>query len=275
VPAPEPPTPLSAWAEHLASVANSSAVEADRAWWQAELGRPAGTLPLEDTAGLNHEQDLALWTEWLDEQTTEALLRDVPRVLGHDLHDVLVAALGLVVSHWSGSYRVRIDCERHGRTSRHVQLDASRTTGWLTSIAPALLDFPPVADAVTAVSHAAAQCGELPDNGFTYGLLRYLSSEPLIDPAPGQVLFNYLGRMDQGPLQDGLFQLVSTSAGQTRHLENQRWYLIEIDAEVVGARLRLEWRHAGRCFAPATIERHARAFAELLARLCQAAGQHA
>lgn len=263
---------LSAWADHLGSLANTSAVEADRAWWEAQIGNPAGTLPIETQAEPNLERDVALCTEWLDQSSTDNLLRDAPLALGGDLHDVLVSTLALVVARWSGSARVRIDCERHGRSSQHVNLDASRTTGWLTSIYPAVLDFTPTpeADDVTAIRNAVAQCAAIPDQGFTYSLLRYLSQEPLVDPAPGEILFNYLGWTDTGITGDDLLQLVSTSVGQTRHPENQRAYLVEIDAEVVDGRLRFEWRYAGGYFTPGTIERQARSLTEVLQHIGRA-----
>ena len=257
---PAPSTSAPAWADHLSEAAATADVEQDRDFWRDRLSRPYAKLPLDFPGGTNREADTEVSTETLDEALTAALLKR------GGVHETLVSALGLTLTRWCSADTVRIDCERHGRASRHVGLDASRSTGWFTSIYPVISEFAPGQDLAEGIAAAMTNLRALPDDGFTYGLLRYQPAAPLQDDAPGEVLFNYLGEV--GMPGDAFFQLASTSRGQTRHPENQRSHLIEIDAELDGPCLRFEWRFSRACHTRATIERQARALSDLLKILC-------
>jgi non-ribosomal peptide synthase protein (TIGR01720 family) len=238
-----PPGPgLTAWADHLAELAASPGVEQQRPFWQALLAQECPPLPLQSTSP--PVQAAREEIEWLDKSTTEALLGGAA-ARGHSLQAVLVAALAWTLSLWGGAPRVRIDCEGHGRGSRFASLDITRSIGWFTSLYPVVFELPQGVDTGTAVARLASQLERIPDGGFGYGLLRYLSSRPLREQSCGQVLFNFLGRLDAG-LELGPFRLSDGRAGQTRHPDNAP-YALELDAELTVGGLRLEWR-----FAPST-----------------------
>ncbi|NEE16746.1 hypothetical protein G3M58_61070, partial [Streptomyces sp. SID7499] len=79
--------------------------------------------------------------------------------------------------------------------------ELSRTVGWFTTLFPVCVD-PGTASDFTGSAYLAAalkrvkeDLARVPDNGVSYGALRYLTGVDFGASAP-QVLFNYLGRFD-------------------------------------------------------------------------------
>ncbi|QCQ93711.1 non-ribosomal peptide synthetase [Rhodococcus sp. SGAir0479] len=141
-----------------------------------------------------------------------ALLADVPAAYHAGAGDVLVAALALTLRRWRGDDAgdVVLDLEGHGREEHLVRragtaLDVSRTVGWFTTVYPVRLD---VADtgAPETLKSVKEQLRRIPDSGFGYGALRYLTEagQALADATPAPVLFNYLGRVAAGAGADWL-----------------------------------------------------------------------
>src|SRR5690606_21212699 len=91
-----------------------------------------------------------------------------------------------------------------------------RTVGWFTAIFPVRFDLSglDVAEAMSGGAAAGAavkavkeQLLSVPDKGIGYGLLRYLNPRTAGElPAglPGQVSFNYLGRVSEGDVPEAL-----------------------------------------------------------------------
>ncbi len=156
---------------------------------------------------------------------SEAVLTRVPALFHAGADDVLLTALALAVTAWRhqhgrcdqhggcdrhggcGRGDVLVDVEGHGRVDVEG-VDLSRTVGWFTTIFPVRLDVGEVDwDEVWAggpalgrvVKRVKEQMNALPDDGFGYGLLRYLNpgtAPVLAGYDRPQIAFNYLGRFD-------------------------------------------------------------------------------
>ncbi|WP_227838693.1 condensation domain-containing protein, partial [Nocardia aurantia] len=112
---------------------------------------------------------------------------------------------------------VLIRLEGHGREEEAVPgADLSRTVGWFTSIFPVRFDLsgidvdaalaggPAMGRAIKAVKE---QLLAVPGKGLGYGMLRYLNPETadrLPVRSPGQVSFNYLGRVSDSAVPEAL-----------------------------------------------------------------------
>lgn len=99
--------------------------------------------------------------------------------------------------------------------------ELSRTVGWFTTLFPVTVD-PGTADDFTAPGYLAAalkavkeDLAQVPDNGVSYGALRYLARSEFDAPAP-QVLFNYLGRFDAGASGDWQLARTTGQLGEKR-----------------------------------------------------------
>ena len=138
------------------------------------------------------------------------LLSSIPSAFRARVTDVLLTALVLAITEWRREQgrgvgtAVLIELEGHGREEIFPDVDLSRTVGWFTSLFPVRLDCAGVS-ASRALKLVKEQLRRSPDNGVSYGLLRYLNT------ATAQVLralptppisFNYLGRFSAAPDAD-------------------------------------------------------------------------
>ncbi|MCX4977117.1 non-ribosomal peptide synthetase [Streptomyces sp. NBC_00620] len=156
---------------------------------------------------------------------TAALLGEIPAKFHAGVNDVLLTALAVGLARWRrdlGQHQTfaHIELEGHGREGQFVagtagfEPELSRTVGWFTTLFPVTVDPGAAADFTAPAYLAAAlkavkeDLARVPDNGVSYGALRYLTHTEFDAPAP-QVLFNYLGRFDAGASGD--WQLAGTT----------------------------------------------------------------
>src|SRR2546430_660943 len=189
------------WALRLVDHVSSGGLDDQLDWW-AELGDGAAALP-RDREGANTIASTRALAVHLDPDETRALLSDVPGVYRTQINDVLLAALGRVLSRFSGSDRVLVDLEGHGREEILPGVDLSRTVGWFTTIFPVTLDLAGDGGWASTLKSVKEQLRAVPGRGLGYGALRYLregvpGAEGLAGGAEPEVSFNYLGQFDWG-----------------------------------------------------------------------------
>ncbi|OUD01348.1 non-ribosomal peptide synthetase, partial [Streptomyces swartbergensis] len=158
-------------------------------------------------------------------EVTSALLGDIPAKFHAGVNDVLLTGLAVALARWRRDLGqdqtfAHIELEGHGREGQFVAPSAgfepelSRTVGWFTTLFPVTVDPGPVADftapdyLTAALKAVKEDLARVPDNGVSYGALRYLTDTEFDAPAP-QVLFNYLGRFAAG--EPGNWQLAHTT----------------------------------------------------------------
>jgi amino acid adenylation domain-containing protein/non-ribosomal peptide synthase protein (TIGR01720 family) len=193
----------------------------------------------------------------LDAEQTRALLQDVPGVYRTQVNDVLLAALGKVLTAWTGSPRVVVDLEGHGREDLFDGVDVSRTVGWFTSIFPVSLEI--TGDWARDLKAVKEGLRSVPSRGLSYGALRYLAgSVPAIEPA---VSFNYLGQFDGA----GEMALHEDPAAPRRHL-------LDVVGRVENGCLEFTFFH-GANHTTATVEGLAAAMRRALLEIVEHCGQ--
>jgi non-ribosomal peptide synthase protein (TIGR01720 family) len=201
----------------------------------------------------------------LTAEETDALLRGAPAVFRTRINDVLLAALAWSLSRWTGSERVVVDLEGHGREDVFDDaVDLSRTVGWFTTVYPVALEVPEGGwrDLVKSVRR---QLRAVPGNGFGYGALRYLGGLPAAGPAP-QVAFNYLGQFDSRSADETatLYRAVHTSIGAEHDPADRAEHLIDVVGETGEGRLAFTWYYQADILDGAAVEAAAAGFADAL-----------
>ncbi|MDH6247280.1 amino acid adenylation domain-containing protein/non-ribosomal peptide synthase protein (TIGR01720 family) [Mycobacterium sp. OTB74] len=200
---PEPGTSFARWASLLADHAYRTDVVDEADTWRHIAATPAA-LPAVDPKvdTLRSAGNLAAY---LDIETTQTLLGEVPAAFHVGIHEVLLIAFALATTEFlgTGGSPIAIDVEGHGRDEElAADVDLSRTVGWFTAKYPVSLDVGGLSWAqVTAgdarlgavVKAAKEQLRALPE-GLNYGALRYLNSEVDLEGPDPVIGFNYLGR---------------------------------------------------------------------------------
>ncbi|MEV0299405.1 non-ribosomal peptide synthase/polyketide synthase, partial [Nocardia sp. NPDC050710] len=220
-----PATSMRAWAHALRREAESAERVAELDYWRTVAGAADPLLtervmdPEIDTSGVIEKVQIEVSAE-----VTKALLTAVPALFHGGVNDGLLTALALATAKWRArrtTFRaddsLLIRLEGHGREEDVVPgADLSRTVGWFTAIFPVRFDLsgididaaltggPALGKAVKAIKE---QLLAVPDKGIGYGLLRYLNPATAGElPAglPGQVSFNYLGRVSDNDVPEAL-----------------------------------------------------------------------
>ncbi|MGH3992338.1 MAG: condensation domain-containing protein, partial [Pseudonocardiaceae bacterium] len=194
------------WALRLAEHVAAGGFDAELGYW-AGVGQGCDpVLPL-DKHGTNTRASSRTVTMGLDAEQTRALLQEVPGLYRTQVNDVLLAALGLVLSGWTGRDRVLIDLEGHGREELFDDVDLSRTVGWFTTLFPIALEVAADSEPGRLLKSVKEQLRAVPRRGFGYGPLRYLTAtNGLAEQPQSQVLFNYLGQFELPASGEGLFR---------------------------------------------------------------------
>ena len=246
------------WSERLTVFAATEA-EKGLTHWIRPVDERAALLPCDRPAdgAANSEESACSVTMSLTPAETEALLHRVPAQSGTRINDVLLAALARTLAPWMEQETVLVDVEGHGREDFFDDVDVSRTIGWFTSIYPVALgsgDGSP-ASSITSVKETLRG---LPHRGLGFGALRYLSSNPdvrrLLDRQPRpQILFNYLGQLDAIAAGSSLFRLTAEPSGPWHAPQNQRSHLLDVLAQVIDGRLKVQWTYSRNIHDAATI----------------------
>ncbi|NQZ12325.1 MAG: AMP-binding protein, partial [Algicola sp.] len=180
--------------------------------------------------------------------------------------------LTMAFAKWTGEQQLYLSMEGHGREDLFDDIDLSRTVGWFTTIYPVLLTLPtasPSAEyAAQSIKSIKEQLREIPDNGFGYSALRYKGRykgsyngsddevSQILRAAPqAQVIFNYLGQLDQVLSEDAPFSPASQSSGSGQSDAQQRPYQLSVSSSIVAGKLNLICTYSDKQYRDQTITR--------------------
>lgn len=246
------------WNKHLLDLASQQEIKQEIAVWHKLLNTSsAGTLPRDFADAKNTFGSAQTIEHRLSIEETHAFQKHVANVR-QEATAVLLTALSKAVQQSIGQ-NVVVDLESHGREVEHRDVDVSRTVGWFVTMHP----FPTSFESGKSLSYNLHTIRELlddvPGNGESYGLLRYLNADhdvrhSITQHANADIRLNYLGRLETDFGAQSGFQLAPESSGNHQSAGSVRPHLIEIDVRIRGGRLLMEWTYSGNCHRKETIE---------------------
>ncbi|MFI6805221.1 amino acid adenylation domain-containing protein, partial [Streptomyces luteogriseus] len=202
-----------------------AAFDADSTYYRRPLPGEDRPLARRALSGADTVANERLRTVTVGPEVTAALLNEIPAKFHAGVNDVLLTALTVALARHRRDLGqdqtfAHIELEGHGREGQFVagsagfEPELSRTVGWFTTLFPVTVDPGTATDFTTpeyltaALKAVKEDLARVPDNGVSYGALRYLTHSEFDAPAP-QVLFNYLGRFAAGAPGD--WQLAGTT----------------------------------------------------------------
>ncbi|TGV29330.1 non-ribosomal peptide synthetase, partial [Mesorhizobium sp. M00.F.Ca.ET.186.01.1.1] len=253
----------------LERYAHSEAFKHEKSYWLSKSSVHSAELPVDmpDSAE-NTEATVKSVHFSLTVEETKALLQQVPQAYRTQINDVLLAALAKALGQWTGKRSVFVNVEGHGREELAEHLDLSRTVGWFTSMYPVHLQWDETFSARRALLTMKEELRAIPNKGLGYGVLRYLHAEQEIVDAisriQADVLFNYMGKIDQIVGSDSLFGSAPESSGANLCPSAQRHHLLDVNSVVAGEQLHVTWRYSEKLHRESTIAAVAQNFMDAL-----------
>ncbi|KAJ5777393.1 hypothetical protein N7520_000639 [Penicillium odoratum] len=194
--------------------------------------------------------DIKMESFSLSEEATKFILEGCHEVFGTETVDVLLAS---IIDSFGQVFADRkiptIYNEGHGRESWDASIDLSRTVGWFTTMSPLHVDGQQggIIDMIKRVKDTRRK---IVDNGRPYFAKSLLQSGGDDFQVPLEILFNYLGKMQQLERADSLFRhqgnvfdssdfAVAGDMGP----ETVRFALFEVSAIVVKERLNVAFTY--------------------------------
>ena len=235
------------WSNSLMEYAYSDKLLSELPYWQDTAGREAGRVPIDLFADENNGGSQAAITVALSREQTDYLLHKAGQAYNTEINDLLLSSLAVTLRGWINNNNIKIDLEGHGREHIFDEIDISRTVGWFTSLFPVCLTITDITNYAHLIKSIKEQLRKIPGRGIGYGILRYLrkdTSDILISETEPEIVFNYLGQLDNSLSGSDLFLLAKESAGPDTGPQNHRTHLIEINASVMSGQLKIDWLYS-------------------------------
>jgi amino acid adenylation domain-containing protein/non-ribosomal peptide synthase protein (TIGR01720 family) len=251
------------WTRWLAEQARNLSPQQECQFWLAANAEAARSLPADKADGLNTEDAARRVSLRLSLEETEALLGAANDAYRTRADDLMLAALALTLTAWTGRRDVLVDIEESIRGKFSARLDTSRTVGCFDSVYPLRLECDGAAQIEETIKSVKERVRSVAEHRLTYGLLRYggdETSEMLLAEMSAQLKYKAIGSdgaddpWTSNPLRGNAVRL------PLREPQALRPYLIEIDVHRVEGRLRVDLEYCERTHQRSTVEQLAGAF---------------
>ncbi|MDO6428948.1 amino acid adenylation domain-containing protein [Flavitalea sp. BT771] len=227
-------------------------VEMERGYWQ-EQERGRRQLQVDQEWEGSTLGDTKVVTRHLDREQTRLLLQETNQAYHTEINDILLSGLWGALRTWGGEEEWLVGLEGHGREDWGGQADISRTVGWFTSLYPVLLGVEG-SGAGDVIQSVKERLRRVPRKGLGYGVLRYMLDEGRQGVDEYEIVFNYLGQLDNAVRGSRWFRGASEWAGRPQREEEGYEGKLSITASVVGEELVVWWNYSGRQYEQRTIE---------------------
>ncbi|WP_160710767.1 non-ribosomal peptide synthetase [Chitinophaga solisilvae] len=192
----------------------------------------------------------------LSHHDTQRLLQEVPRAYHTEINDVLLCALTMALCEWGKIPHVVIGLEGHGREDIQPGLDTSRTVGWFTNLYPVLLKTASAEDPGYQLKSVKEQLRSIPDKGIGYGVLKYISKAATLQQQdPWNIVFNYLGQLDNMVGREGVLGMAAEAAGASLGDDYPVSDKITVNTMIQGGELYLDWSYSSKHYDVSSVER--------------------
>ena len=267
---PEKTSSFKQWAERINEHTQSTDHAEQIGFWNKVNAQAVPTLQpdFEETANNNLVASEARVKVQLDAGETKRFLNHTLGAYDLKFNDVLLAALLKTFQTSDGASAIRFDLEGHGRESVFNDLDVSRTIGWFTTLFPVTLEESESTPEALLTS-VKKQLAEFQKHGVSYGQLLYLGShsESPITSVKSDIVFNYLGQLDNINTEGQLLKLTREAHGSAYHPARKRTHALEIECAVLDGCLSMEWVFSTDLHKSESIEKLAQAYCSSLKNL--------
>lgn len=229
---------LQQWGDFLKAQVESGTLSEDRDYWLSQFVPCQLALPSDsDDINVIDPQNYGVVDMFLSEQETHRILASCSE---SELENVLLTAIYKTVTEYSQQSSLHVDMESHGRTWLETAPDVNGVVGWFTSLYPVYLATDEQ-NMGRLYQYVCQQRQCIPSNGFGYSALKYYGADVEIrnhlQGKSSNVVFNYLGKMDDVLQKDGVFKAAHEGFGRPSDANRKQPYQLSFNAAIVNGRL--------------------------------------
>ncbi|WP_278286427.1 MULTISPECIES: non-ribosomal peptide synthetase [Clostridium] len=246
-------TSFKEWAVEQKEYADSYRIRKQLEYWKGIDKCDIRKLPKDREVAVTKMADLRSIGFNLTEQQTETLLKNVNKAYNTEINDILLTALGLAISKWTGSENTLVNLEGHGREEIIKNVDITRTVGWFTSQYPVVLNSNSN-DLEATIKNIKDSLRRVPDKGIGYGIIKYLSKDKMEFRLKPEISFNYLGQFDED-INNDIFNMSPLSSGNSIGLNNKGLYSLDFSGILIDKKLNIDIRYNDKEYKDETIKK--------------------
>lgn len=270
---PEKTSSFKLWSEKLQQYASTNPLLAEQDYWQLQDANRSAKIPRDivNDSQANTAKTTQIFNQSFDLQTSNALLKELPKTHKIEVRDSIICALICAINEWAESQSIVIDMEGHGREQLFEDVDISRTVGWFTSVFPVLFELVPTANIAQHLTNIQQTIKGIPNKGIGHGIIKeYVADSELKQQSASEICFNYLGQTSDLLRSKQALQILQQNIGQPRSLNGLRAYLIEVNAKVEDDRLIIDWFYSDTIHLQSSIQKVAQIFEQTLSNIIKA-----
>ena len=231
----------------LAQIVNSEKIKNDFDFWKKQASESL-LLPVDINSELPAlEESIEIVNIAFNNDFSHTELKNASTAFNLNLEELLLTALLMTLKNWSGIEEFRVGFENFGRKPFDDKKDYSELVGWITSFFPLILKINETDDLGNILKSIKEQYRSVPNNGLSYGVLRYLSENnserELLNQKPA-ILFNYAGIKNQYTSEVLLEPKPFVVADKSRSPKSERYYLFEFNAFIFNDKLQVWWSYS-------------------------------
>ncbi|MGR3219879.1 MAG: amino acid adenylation domain-containing protein [Candidatus Anammoxibacter sp.] len=256
------------WAEKIHEYSNSDSLLEEKIYWKKLESTSVKMLPTDWPSTTNRYKERNTLYCSLTKDFVDSLLKNVNRAYNTEINDILLTALTRAMYRLYGEKTILLNLEGHGREVPQAStlaledqggsIDVTRTTGWFTSIYPVILTLPDAEDIGLHVKHIKETLRKIPNKGFGYGILKYITApenkKDITFQISPRISFNYLGSFDE-KINSEFFNEAHEFIKNTIHPELKSIHDMDIEGKIIGGILELAVSYNTNTYKTQTIEK--------------------
>lgn len=259
-----------AWSADQPRRATSPQVEATAVFWLAQVEQLGTDGATASDPGVEADSERLMLR--LPDEETQRLADDAHTAYNAQLLDVVCAALTAAYQRWDGGSGLWLVLESSGRAAAEQW---SGGVGWFTALYPLTLSAGP--DPGATLAAVKDRLRAVPDDGSSFGLLRYLHptwGDRFSSTPEPPVSLNYLGRLDTQPAPASVLRPLAQTSFLARGPNARRGHRLEVSALIVEGALVADFCWNGRHDSRAAVRTLADHFLDELRRLARHCAEH-
>ena len=176
---------------------------------------------------ISREKNVVTINKTISKDTTQSIKYKTRQFSNLKIDEIIITCFLQVYYNNTKENNLTVMLERHGRDNDSKEINLSNSIGWHTTYFPVHFQLSNSDSTIESLLNIKEQVRSVPNNGQSYGVLRYLSNK-INKKSNAKVVINYLG--EHLTNSSKTFRSLNFIREGMRDINSEREYVIEINA---------------------------------------------